>query len=221
MAGHHKRAVAPTADSGWGFPRGHPESGQRTCPPGPQGQLHPTVLPPEGHAQSCGIICVARGGRGVKQVTCLDGCHQKQSSKKHSLHIGGSEPQPSTHHPGCTPGPRPWPAGTLTRRGARGEAGGDLGQRVPAARAAGQGLLGLPLLLQARALPDFLSDGRVQQAAGGDGAMPEYSVAGGVQGEKQGLRGDRHRPVTPRAPWGPEERDIAVAGRTPPPTAAR
>lgn len=53
-----------------------------------------------------------------------------------------------------------WPTGTLTRRGT-GEAGRDLGQRVPPARAAGQGLLCLLLLLQALTLPGLLTDGRV------------------------------------------------------------
>lgn len=65
--------------------------------------------------------------------------------------------------------------------------GGDLSQRVPPARAARQGLLGLLLLVQARAQPGFLADGRVQKAAGGDGAVLEYSVAVGIHWEEEGL----------------------------------
>ena len=93
---------------------------------------------------------------------------------------------------GC-PAPKPtcqvcaWPPGTLTWGGAWGEAGGDLGQRVPPACAAGQGFLHLLLLVQAWAWPGLLADGRVQKAAGGDGAMPAHPAEAGVHREQQGL----------------------------------
>jgi hypothetical protein len=43
------------------------------------------------------------------------------------------------------------------------------------------------LLLQARALPGLLTDGRVQQATGGDGAVLEHSITAGIHREEQGL----------------------------------
>lgn len=60
---------------------------------------------------------------------------------------------------------------------------------MPPDRAARQGSLRLWLLLQALALPDLLTDGRVQQAAGGDRAMPEHAIAVGVHRKEQGLCG--------------------------------
>lgn len=69
---------------------------------------------------------------------------------------------------------------------------------MPPACAAGQGLLHLLLLIQARARPGLLADGRVQKAAGGDGAMPVHPAAAGVHGKQQGLQGT-HTDMRPGA----------------------
>lgn len=74
--------------------------------------------------------------------------------------------------------------------------GGDFCQCVPPACAAGKGLLDLLLLLQDGILPGLLADSCVQQAAGGDGSVPEHSTAVGIQGEKQGLQREGQKPVT-------------------------
>lgn len=84
-------------------------------------------------------------------------------------------------HPGC------W-VSVLTRRVERGEVGGNFSQCMPPASAAGQGFLDLLLLLQAGTLPGLLTDSCVQQAAGGDGPVPEHSAAVGIQGEEQRLK---------------------------------
>lgn len=84
---------------------------------------------------------------------------------------------------GLGPHPGYW-VSVLTRRVERGEVGGNFSQCMPPASAAGQGFLDLLLLLQAGTLPGLLTDSCVQQAAGGDGSVPEHSAAVGIQGEE-------------------------------------
>lgn len=77
--------------------------------------------------------------------------------------------------------------------------GGDFSQCMPPACAARQRFLGFLLFLQAGPLPGLLADSCVQEAAGGDGTVPEHPAAVGIHGEEEGLQGRGQKPVTSRA----------------------